>query len=60
MGGALLPSDRQVDPVNKGRGRGVELKLSQQGEVVGGDVGVWAAGDAVFNQPLRIQRSQDP
>lgn len=44
-----LPARRQVEPVDLGGQVGQEqLQLGEEGEVVGGDVGVWAAADIVL------------
>lgn len=49
-----------MKPIDLGGYVGQEqLQLSKEGEVVGGDVGVGAAGDIVFYKPVGIQRSQD-
>jgi len=62
-GASVLPVDRQVQPVEggvEGAGRGrVQLQLGQQGEVVRGDVWVGAAGDAVVDQPIGVQRAHE-
>lgn len=61
VSGAALPVDLQMQPVDGidrvGQAR-LQLQLGQEGEVVRGDVGVGTAGDAVVNEPLAVQRSQ--
>ena len=36
-----------------------QLQLGEEGEVVGGDVGMWAAADIVLNEPVGVQGAQD-
>lgn len=51
-----LPVDGKVQAVEGRLGRMV-LQLSQEGEVIGGDVWVRASGDAVIYQPLGLKRT---
>lgn len=48
-----------MEPVDLGGHVEEQLKLGEEGEVVGGDVGVRAAGDIVLNEPVVVQRAQD-
>lgn len=49
-----------MEPIDLEGGVGQEqLQLGEQGEVVGGNVGVGAAGDIVLNQPVGVQGAQD-
>lgn len=36
-----------------------QLQLGEEGEVVGGDVGMWAAADIVLYEPVGVQGAQD-
>ncbi|TNN64803.1 hypothetical protein EYF80_024998 [Liparis tanakae] len=52
--------DGRVEPVDLGGQIGQEkLQLAEEGEVVGGDVGVWAAADIVLYEPVGVQGTQD-
>lgn len=54
-----LPVQEQSVGCSKVDGqRGVELELCQDGEVVGGDVGVGAAVDVVLVQPVGVDGPQ--
>lgn len=49
-----------MEPVDLGGQVGQEqLQLAEEGEVVGGDVGMWAAADIVLYEPVRVQGAQD-
>lgn len=49
-----------MEPVDLGGQIGQEqLQLSIEGEVVRGDVGMWAAADIVLYKPVGVQRAQD-
>lgn len=52
-----LPVDGKVQAVEGRQGR-VVLQLSQEREVIGGDVWVRASDDAIIHQPLGLQRTQ--
>lgn len=55
-----LPARRQMEPVHLGGQVGQEqLQLGEEGEVVGGDVGMWAAADIVLYEPVGVQGAQD-
>lgn len=49
-----------MEPVHLGGQVGQEqLQLGEEGEVVGGDVGMWAAADIVLYEPVGVQGAQD-
>lgn len=49
-----------MQPIDLGGHIGQEqLQLRIEGEVVRGDVGVWAAADIVLYEPVRVQGAQD-
>lgn len=49
-----------MEPIDLGGHIGQEqLQLGEEGEVVGGDVGMWAALDIVLCEPVGIQEAQD-
>lgn len=48
-----------MEPIDLGGHVEEQLQLGEEGEVVGGDVGVWAAGDIVLYEPVVVQRAQD-
>lgn len=48
-----------MEPIDLGGHVEDQLQLGEEGEVVGGDVGVWAAGDIVLNEPVVVQGAQD-
>lgn len=48
-----------MEPINLGGHVEEQLQLGKEGEVVGGDVGVRAAGDIVLYEPVVVQRAQD-
>lgn len=55
-----LPACRQMEPIDLGGCVGQEqLQLGKEGEVVRGDVGMWAAADIVLNEPVGVQGAQD-
>ena len=59
MGGDSLPAGAQVQTVDLGGQVGQqELQVGEQGEVVGGNVGVRTAADIVL-QPVGVQGPQD-
>lgn len=49
-----------MEPIDLGGHVGQEqLQLGEEGEVVGGDVGMWAAADIVLYEPVGVQGAQD-
>lgn len=49
-----------MEPIDLGGQIGQEkLHLTKEGEVVRGDVGVWAAADIVLYEPVGVQGAQD-
>lgn len=49
-----------MEPIDLGGHVGQEqLQLGKEGEVVGGDVGMWAAADIVLYEPVVVQGAQD-
>lgn len=48
-----------MEPIDLGGHVEEQLQLGKEREVVGGDVGVRAAGDIVLNEPVVVQRAQD-
>lgn len=49
-----------MKPIDLGGQVGQEqLQLGEEGEVVGGDVGMWAAADIVLYKPVGVQGAQD-
>lgn len=49
-----------MEPIDLGGHVGQEqLQLGKEGEVVGGDVGMWAAADIVLYEPVWVQWAQD-
>lgn len=52
-----LPVDGKVQAIEGRQGR-VVLQLSQEGEVVRGDVWVGTADDTIIHQPLRLKRTK--
>lgn len=55
-----LPACRQMDPIDLlGQVGQEQLQLGEEGEVVGGDVGMWAAADIVLYEPVGVQGAQD-
>lgn len=48
-----------MEPIDLGGHVEEQLQLGEEGEVVGGDVGVRAAGDIVLNEPVVVQRAED-
>lgn len=49
-----------MEPIDLGGQVGQEqLQLGEKGEVVGGDVGMWATADIVVYKPVRVQGAQD-
>lgn len=49
-----------MEPIDLGGQVGQEqLQLGIEGEVVGGDVGMWAAADIVLYEPVGVQGAQD-
>lgn len=50
-----LPAARHVETVDQRREGQEQLNLCKQGEVIGGDVGVWAASDIVLVEPMGVQ-----
>lgn len=49
-----------MKPIDLGGHVGQEqLQLSKEGEVVRGDVGMWAAADIVLYKPVGVQGPQD-
>lgn len=48
-----------MEPIDLGGHVEEQLQLGEEGEVVRGDVGVWAAGDIVLYEPVVVQRAQD-
>lgn len=49
-----------MEPIDLGGHIGQEqLQLGEEGEVVGGDVGMWAAADIVLYEPVGVQGAQD-
>lgn len=46
-------------PIDLGGHVEEQLQLGEEGEVVGGDVGMWAAADIVLYEPVGVQGAQD-
>ena len=44
-----------MEPIDLGGHIEEKLQLGEEGEVVGGDEGVWAAGDIVLYEPVGVQ-----
>lgn len=60
LGRVSLPACRQMEPIHLGGQVGQEqLQLSKEGEVVRGDVWMWATADIVLYKPVVVQRAQD-
>lgn len=48
-----------MEPIDLGGDVEEQLQLGEEGEVVGGDVGMWAAADIVLYEPMWVQGAQD-
>lgn len=60
LGRVSLPACWQMEPIHLGGQVGQEqLQLSKEGEVVRGDVWMWATADIVLYKPVVVQRAQD-
>lgn len=60
LGRVSLPACQQMEPIHLGGQVGQEqLQLSKEGEVVRGDVWMWATADIVLYKPVVVQRAQD-